>query len=236
MPTPLFRYAGDEMNFEAVKPEIEPVFENKYLKAYDIHYSPGKHYFEASRREQERLVAAMSDAEFRSMLPDAVTCCVIFSDPADPAGDNDRLLLSYEYRYPCGNFLLSPPAGLIDPEDRENPDALIVTAEREIMEETCLDIDRERGDRVFTVSPALFSSPGMTDESNGIVCAVLNRSWRDANVKYDKAVGTEMFEGSIFVSKEQAREIIKRGRDEYGHFFSVYTALALFYFISDLWK
>ena len=78
--------------------KVEPLLENKYLKAYDLQYAPGKHYFEASRRPEEKLVASMSDDEFRSMLPDAVTCVVILTDGD---GGNARLLLNHEFRYPC---------------------------------------------------------------------------------------------------------------------------------------
>ncbi len=231
MPTPSFPYAGDLMKFD-----IGTVFDNKYLKTYDLGYGDGKHYYMASRRDAGGVAASMTDEEFWAMLPDAVTCCVIFTDPGDAAGENDRLLLSYEFRYPCGRYLLSPPAGLIDPEDRSAPDALLRTAEREIKEETGLELDRERGDRLFEVSPLLFSSPGMTDESNGIACAVLNRPWTEAKIGYGNATGTEMFDGSLFVSRSQARELIKRGRDEYGNFYSVYTALVLFCFLSGIWK
>ena len=219
--------------------KIEPLLENRFLKAYDLQYAPGKHYFEASRRSRDGLVAAMDDNKFRSMLPDAVTCAVIIDPADDETGENARLLLSYEYRYPCGRFLLSPPAGLIDPEDADTgkaEDAVLRAAEREIMEETGLGIDRERGDRLFVLSPVLFSSPGMTDESNAIACAVIRSCPDDVNISYDGITGTEKFEGSVLLGRDQARKILDSGRDVKGKYYSTYTALVLLYFISGMWK
>lgn len=218
------------------KPELkaEPLLENRFLKAYDLQYAPGKHYFEASRRSADRLVAAMTDDDFRSMLPDAVTCVVILTDQN---GDNARLLLNYEYRYPCGRFLLSPTAGLIDPEDRSDAEPLLCAAKREIEEETGIVIDREKGDRLFVLSPVLFSSPGMTDESNGIVAAVVRASEdRGISVNFDGISGTELFSGYELIDEAEAGAILKRGRDRQGNFYSTYTALALLYFTSGLWK
>lgn len=56
-------------------------------------------------------MAVKSDEEALAMLPDAVSCFVIIRLP----GGDDRLLLSWEYRYPAGRFLLGVPAGLLDP-------------------------------------------------------------------------------------------------------------------------
>ena len=64
---------------------------------------------------------------FRKMLPYAVTVAVVLHLP----GDETRLLMSYEYRYPVGRYLLSPVAGLLDQEDREGPDPLVSAAIRE---------------------------------------------------------------------------------------------------------
>ena len=211
-----------------------PLLENRFLKAYALRYAPGKHYYMASRRAQPDLVAAMSEDAAQSMVPDAVTCVVILTDEA---GDNARLLLNYEYRYPCGRFLLSPPAGLIDPEDRAEAEPLLCAGKREIKEETGIAIDEAQGDRLFVLAPVLFSSPGMTDESNGIVAAVVRASEaRGISVNFDGLCGTELFGGYELVDEAEAKKIIARGRDATGNFFSTYTALALLYFLSGTWR
>ena len=56
--------------------------------------------------------------------------------------------MNREFRYPTGQYLLSVPAGLIDPEDctgdSDNTASLIKTAMRELHEETGLKSDRRR--------------------------------------------------------------------------------------------
>ena len=76
-------------------------------------------------------MAIKSEEDFKKALPDAATCALILVIKGEP-----KLLLHYEYRYPAGQFLLSPPAGLIDPEDTTNENPLLITAKREIKEET----------------------------------------------------------------------------------------------------
>ena len=141
-------------------------------------------------------------------------------------------MLSYEFRYPAGQYLLSVPAGLIDEEDREKPDVLVSTAIREIREETGLEV--RDTDTVRVVNPLVFSTPGLTDESNALICAVL-RSAKVADLSQEGAVGSEQFDGFCLLTKAQARELLKKGRDERGRFYPLYTWAALVYFVSDMW-
>ncbi|MBO7401496.1 MAG: NUDIX domain-containing protein, partial [Lachnospiraceae bacterium] len=122
----------DEINRE----NIETLYESRFLRLYDLKYAEGKHYYDASRREKDDLVVKLSDEEFRNMLPDAVTIAVVLKLP----DGGERLLMNYEYRYPVGQYLLSPVAGLLDPEDKEAADPLVNAAVREIKEETGLDV------------------------------------------------------------------------------------------------
>ena len=164
------------------------------------------------------------------MLPDAVSCVVIVLLP----GKEPQLLLSYEYRYPTGRFLLSVPAGLLDPEDKDEAEPIVTTAIREIHEETGIVVDTRR-DTVEAINPFLFSTPGMTDESNALVKVVLHLDNLD-QLDQTGAVGQEFFDGFCFVNKEKALELLKNGVDDKGHFYSVYTWAALMYFVSDMWK
>lgn len=99
--------------------KIKSLFESKFIKVFDLQYREGRHYYNATRRDEEDLVAAKSTEEFKKMLPDAVSCVVIWN----PSGDDEKsghepcLLMNREFRYPTGQYLLSVPAGLIDPED-----------------------------------------------------------------------------------------------------------------------
>ena len=138
-----------------------------------------------------------------------------------------------EFRYPAGQFLLSVPAGLIDPADKEEDEPLLVTAKRELKEETGIEVLDT--DELEVINPCLFSTPGMTDESNALVKIVLNRDTL-TGMSQDGAEGSECFDGFSFLTKEQAQKILKDGVDEYGIFYSVYTWTALTYFVADMWN
>ncbi len=226
---------------------VKPLFETKFIKLFDLQYEKGKHYFDATRRSANELIAVKSSDDYKTLLPDAVTCIVILN----PDSDSPKLLLSKEFRYPAGQFLLSPPAGLIDPEDAacscptdviikdsnihdaSITNALISAALREIEEETGLT---SKKDDVFSIiNPFLFSTPGMTDESNGLVLAKLTRDDL-STMNQDGAVGSECFDGFVLVTQEDARSILKAGRDDKGIYYSVYTWAALTYFVADLWR
>lgn len=211
------------------KEAVKPLFTSDYINVFDLQYEEGKHYYNASRRPLDNLAAIKSEEAFRTMLPDAVTCVVILKEKNDEA----KLLLTEEYRYPAGQFLLSPPAGLLDIEDESAENPILAAAARELKEETGIELTEK--DTLSVINPLLFSSPGMTDESNALVCALVNLD--DASHLSQKgAVGSELFNGFHLLSIEQAKEILKAGRDSDGIFYSVYTWAALMYFVSDLWR
>lgn len=226
---------------------VKTLFETKFIKLFDLQYEEGKHYFDATRRNADELVATKTKEDYLTLLPDAVTCVVILNIK----DEEPRLLLAKEFRYPAGQFLLSPPAGLIDPEDADTPCKIEATilnedrqpaninaglfsaATREIEEETGIVLTKD--DTISVISPFLFSTPGMTDECNGFVQAIVNRDTMP-NLVQTGAVGSECFDGFILLTKEEAREILKRGRDEDGIYYSVFTWAAMTYFVADLWK
>lgn len=214
---------------EIKKENVETLLETRFIKVFDLQYAPGKHYYDATRRDLDDIIAIKTDEEFRTMMPDAVTCILILRSRLY----GPRLYMQYEYRYPTGQFLLSPPAGLIDASDRDDPDALRTTAVREIFEETGVRV--KDTDRLFEVSPMLFSSPGFTDECNALICAVVE-SEDDTELSQEGAEGSEIFVGYELLTEEAARRVLDEGRDANGNFYSVYTWAALIYFVSGMWK
>ena len=213
------------MNREINKDRIETLYESRFLNMFDLQYADGRHYYEATRRSKDSLVLKKKDAEFRSMLPDAVTIAVVLHLP----GNETRLLMSYEYRYPVGQFLLSPVAGLLDPEDQSGPDPLVSAAIREIREETGLTV--KEADKVYVLNPCAFSSPGMTDESNAFLCAELTLDSLDA-LNQNGAEGSELFNGFELLDRQRAQEIFRTGRDEQGNFYSLAAWMVLSIFLS----
>ena len=214
------------MNQEIDRQNIDTLCETKFLNCYDLRHAEGKHYFEASRRKKEDLVVRKTDAEFREMLPDAVTIAVVLHLP----GNETRLLMSYEYRYPVGQFLLSPVAGLLDPEDRQSDSPLVNAAVREIREETGLTV--KESDRVSVLNPCAFSTPGMTDESNAFLCAEITLDNLD-DLNQDGAVGMELFDGFELLDRERAERIFRTGRDDHGNFYSLAAWMVLGIFLSS---
>ena len=211
------------------KEKVKPLLETGFLNVYDLQYKEGKHYFNASRRKLADLAAVRTDEEYQKMLPDAVSCVVIVELPEQ----EPMLLLAYEYRYPTGRYLLGVPAGLIDPEDRDGPDPILTTAAREIREETGFIIGE--GDTLEVISPLLFSTPGMTDESNALALAVIRRDNLD-QMSQSGALGQELFAGFEMLTLDQARKVLAEGRDKYGNFYSMYTWAGLMVFCSGMWK
>ncbi len=211
------------MNHRLNKDRIETLHAARFLNLYDLQYAEGKHYFEASRRGKNDLVVRMTDEEVRGMLPDAVTIAVVLHLP----GDQTRLLMSYEYRYPVGQFLLSPVAGLLDPDDRHCADPLVSAAIREIREETGLTV--KESDKVRVLNPCAFSSPGMTDESNAFLCAEITLDNLE-ELNQNGAEGSELFDGFELLDREHAKEIYRSGRDDHGNFYSLaaWTVLGIF--------
>lgn len=207
--------------------EVKAFYESKFLNVYGLEYIPGRHYMNATRRKRDDLVALKSEDEFKKMIPDAVSMVVILDGP------EPKLLLTNEFRYPAGQYILSVPAGLIDPADKVAKDPLFATAKRELKEETNIEFSDK--DKFEVVNPLLFSTPGMTDESNAIVCVVISSESQN-ELHQDNAEGTECFDGFVLLTKEEAKRILKQGKDDYGIFYSVFTWIALMYFISDMWK
>lgn len=200
---------------------VETLLDTKYIKVFDLRYAPGAHYLTATRRAGKDLVARMTEEEFSAMIPDAVSICAVWHGP----GTEERLLLNREYRYPLGRFVLSVPAGLIDPEDRglKREEAVRRTAERELFEETGIRVTAE--DRFSLLHPCLFSSPGMTDESNAMARLDLY-GHPESELNQSHAVGPEQFGGFRLVNRAEARELM--GKEPV----SVYTWIGLSAFLA----
>ena len=89
---------------QITKENVKALFDSPYVRVADLQYAPGKHYYDATRRTMEDMVAVKPEEEFENMLPDAVSCIVILAMP----GEEPKLLLSYEFRYPAGHSLPLP--------------------------------------------------------------------------------------------------------------------------------
>lgn len=209
------------------KNKMKRIYDSKFLRLYDMEHAEGKHYYIASRRGPERLLATMADEEWKNVMADAVSCVVVLYIE----GEEPKLLLNREYRYPVGQYLLSVPAGLIDEEDWNNPNALRDTAVRELKEETGIECTDE--DEITIINPMVFSTPGMTDEANALVGIAIHRKEMPL-VNQNGAEETESFDGFRLLTKQEAAKHLTRGTDDNGMYYPLYTWMALMCFVSGL--
>ena len=214
-----------------MKYPVEKVLDRKYIRVFDIQYKEGKHYYDSSRRDEGDLMALHADEAVATIVPDAVSCEVVL----ERDGEEPLLLMAREFRYPVGRFLLSPPAGLIDEEDRAlGRDAAIRnTAIRELKEET--GVTFKEGDRLDIINPLLLSSPGMTDECNAMVRMVIYQADED-ELTQEGGVGSELFDGFELLTLKDAERVMINGCDDSGVFYSTYTWIALSDFIRNYGK
>ena len=227
-------YHGDKLASAVSKPKltkenITELVDRKFLKTFDLSYFPGRHYFMSTRRYKEDLVALKDEKAFRAMQPDAVGCVVILKCK----GKEPRLLLLRELRFPTGQFLLGVPAGLLDPEDLEEENPVFRTAIRELSEETGLTF--EETDEIKLVNPFLFSSPGISDESNAMVQMTLYRD-EEPTMTMAGNVGGECVGSFCLFTRKEAEELLRTGVDQLGIYYSVYTWIALMTFVSGFWS
>ena len=199
---------------------VDTLLDTKFVKVFDLRYAEGRHYYNATRREKDRLVADMQDREFQDMTPDAVSCCVIWHEE----NGEKKLLLNREYRYPLGQYVISVPAGLIDPEDQkgDRDGAIITAARREIHEETGIILGDQ--DKITIVNSCLFSTPGLTDESNAMVRIDVYGHSRE-ELTQNNADATEKFEGFLMLNRDEAEKIMMEER------LSTYTWIGLSIFL-----
>lgn len=219
----------DENKPKLTRENVTELLDKKFLRLFDLSFFPGRHYYVATRRRAEELVALKSEKAFRSMLPDAVGCVVVLKCE----GREPLLILVKELRYPTGQFLLGVPAGLLDKEDLEKDQPIFSAALRELKEETGLTL--EETDEIKLINPLLFSSPGMTDESNAMVQITLKRDEMPV-ITQAGAVGGECIGSFVLLTREDAKQLLQTGVDADGIFYSVYTWIALMTFVSGLWE
>ena len=210
-------------------PEVNKLFDTPYVKVYDLAYEDETHYFEASRRNTDDLLVFKTEQEQAKLLPDAVSCCLVIA----PQNSEPQLVMFYEYRYPIGEYVLSIPSGLVDEPDRQRRDPLVAAMVREIYEETGIAFGAK--DSISVVNPLVYNSPGLTDESTALLCAVIRNS-DGLCLSQAGASGSERFGGFEIVTRQEALTILERGRDKFGHFYPLVTWAALMHFASGQWS
>ena len=122
----------------------------KWLNLFDIEYNDKngrtKSWQMASRQNEPKCMSA----DFS--LPDAVVIVPFHTS-------RQKMVITREFRIPLGDYEYGFPAGLVD-----EGESIEAAARRELKEETGLDVER-----FIKISPPIYSSAGMTDESVAMV-------------------------------------------------------------------
>ena len=210
-------------------PDAHQMVDTPYVKVYDLVYADGTHYYDASRHDAQHLRALKTEQELASQIPDAVSCCLVLA----PQNEEPRLVAFYEYRYPTGQYVLGIPSGLVDEQDLSRRNPLVAAMVREIYEETGIAFGNR--DAFHVINPMLFNSPGLTDESTALICAVIRGSNASA-LSQAGACGMERFGQFELITKDEAQRILRKGRDRFGCPYPMVTWAALTYFATDQWK
>jgi ADP-ribose pyrophosphatase len=126
--------------------DTDKLTDAKWLNLFDVAYLDAagrtKAWQVATRQAKPKCVSGRFDP------PDAVVIAAFHKD-------SGRVVLTREYRVPLADVEYGFPAGLVDPGE-----SVETAARRELAEETGLNLTR-----VLAVSPPVYSSAGMTDES-----------------------------------------------------------------------
>ena len=211
------------------KPQVAELYGTRFIKLYDLAYEDGYHYFEASRREADGLLATKTDRERDMMLPDAVSACLVVEVP----GNEPRMVMNYEYRYPTGQYVLGIPSGLVDARDQSEAQPLIAAMTREIAEETGVRLGED--DEIWVVNQLLFCSPGLTDESTALLCAVAHLDDL-TSLSHAGAEGSEQFGSFELLTETEVLKVLSEGRDPRGQFYPMVAWTAMAYFATGLWR
>ena len=195
------------------KEQVHNVYDSRFIKVFGMEYVEGKQYMNATRRSVDDLVALKSDEEFKSMLPDAVSCVVILN------GAEPKLLLTYEFRYPAGQYLLSVPAGLIDKSDEAEADPIIVTAKRELKEELEVRIPDEKEEAEtkygYKFLGTICPDSGAQGTFAGVCCIEISG--------YQCKLGDEGITDVIEVTEDELRKMIQAGKINDGFTLGAYA-------------
>lgn len=169
---------------------VKDIINGKFISLYDLEYknklNKKRHWFLASRKSKEELEGIYFDNKKETI--DAVVIAAYHKT-------YQKLVLIRQFRVPINNYIYELPAGLVDKED---PD-FITAAKRELKEETGFDIidinskfNKEK----------MYLSPGMTDESVGLIYCIC-----DGEINYENLEEDEDIE-VILVDKEKAISIM----------------------------
>lgn len=180
---------------------VDKITDYRHLNLYEISYinqkGIEKSWNIASRADKPKCVTGQFD------MPDAVVIVPFHKE-------KDKLVIIKEFRVPLGDYQYGFPAGLVD-----EGETIQQTCIRELKEETGLSVTR-----IKNISPPVYSSSGMTDESVSMVYVECDGKPSNKDNTDSEDITT------IFISPSKASELCKDSKIK----LDVKTWLVLFSF------
>jgi len=182
-------------------------FRSRFLNLFDIHYKDktgsDKHWMMVSRAETPKCISNLTEPA------DAVVIVAYHAD-------EKKLVLIREFRVPLGGYQYGFSAGIIDPGE-----SVETSAARELKEETGLILGHIR-----CISPPVYSSSGLTDESVSMVYAECNGTPTNKGTMDSEDIET------LLVSREDIKTLLSDKKNK----FDVKTWIYLNHFIEAGWS
>jgi ADP-ribose pyrophosphatase len=179
------------MEIDSTKFVSAKMTDGKYLNQFEISYrnNLGKEceWALSSRADTPKCITGQFD------VPDAVIIVPYH-------WSSDRLIVTREYRVALADYEWGFPAGLVDKNE-----SIEVTAKRELFEETGLELTK-----ITKISPPIYSSPGMTDESVSIVYGECKGRPTSKHNENSECIET------LFLSLAEVRYILKKEQIKFG--------------------
>ncbi len=161
---------------------VEKITDCRHLNLYEISYinknDIEKSWHIASRSDKPKCLTGKFD------MPDAVVIVPFHKK-------KDKLVIIKEYRVALGDYQYGFPAGLVD-----EGETIEQTCLRELKEETGLNVTR-----IQKISPPVYSSSGMTDESVSMVYVECDGTPSNKGNEDSEDITT------IFISPPEASEL-----------------------------
>lgn len=162
--------------------DVKKITDYPHLNMFEIRYldtsGRSRVWSLASRNDPPKSVSGVFDR------PDAVVIVPFHVE-------NDKLVIIREFRVPLGDYQYGFPAGLVDAGE-----TVETSVRRELLEETGLTVNK-----MLWVSPPIYSSSGMTDESISMVYVQCSGQASNRGNTDSEDIET------LFVSPHEAREL-----------------------------
>ncbi len=175
--------------------KIEKKEPGKFINRYDVYYELP----DGSEKIYEMISRSKTLAKYEDLSGDSVAAVVMIMHSAD----GERILLNREFRMPCGTYVFSFPAGIIEPGE-----SIEEAAKRELYEETGLHIDEIRD-----ILADSFTAVGFSNEKNKVIVGTASGDIRNDHTElteeirtgwYTKAEISEMLKTETFAGRTQA--------------------------------